>query len=98
MRFITLLFILTSVACAKLPGSESTAEDGASIASIPEGCAQFSAPSQNATGWHEFTKGSGNVLWADGYNCGIREGKLCSYFVHNPDSAESNFKYDTRCE
>lgn len=91
MRFtIILLTIVACVACA--PKEHEAPSPGLSIASIPNGCTLMDHP----YGTHQF--GPEEFLMVNGYDCGTREGKLCSYFVHSPDFMENSFKYATLCE
>lgn len=90
MRLIVALMIFMT-ACANTNDSKPTGV-GLSIASIPEGCAKM-----DIMGAHEFIRNSGDILFTDTYDCGLREGKICHYYVHNPDLMDTAFKYDTRC-
>lgn len=97
MRTI-LIFTLLLTACDKNEPGPMPPSIPHKIAEIPLGCERMISPRTNqpSRGYHAF-KPSLEVLMSDAYDCGIREGMRCTYFVHNPDGTNPNFLYDTHC-
>lgn len=90
---LALMWLL--IGCA--PAEKNERREGPkelTISEIPKWCTAFVEPgtSQINTGAHEFQSGIHHAVALD---CGIREGKRCTYYIQTPDNAVS--KQDVRC-
>lgn len=102
MRIIIITILIFTAACSKetQQDTQGSAEpvldgNGLTIASIPQGC---SIITPNSSGYHQFGSSDNTILLVTAYICGIRENKLCFYYMHSPDLSEPNFKTATHCE
>ncbi len=94
MRAFLLLFLLLA-ACAPKKEVREAAAPVLTLESIPAGCEPYLQPTGALSiGSHEF--GPGDIRIATAFDCGIREGKQCYFYLHV--SAGGAPTTDTRCE
>lgn len=78
MRLILIIIaFLGLTACGE---SKDSQKDGLSVATIPD-----SACTQLFTGTRLFCNGQETTSQA--WDCGVRDGKMCSYYIHYEDPA-----------
>lgn len=89
MRMICIFMLLSITSC----GKKSDQSPSPTIASIPQGCNIYtSGGSSNGQGWHGFLD-DGSLRLVTAYDCGMREGQRCFYYV-----AVDLSKNDTICQ
>ncbi len=100
MRLAIAFLFLTLTACGDktrvidIGVAPPAQPDLTKISTIPNGCVALVFDGQMATGSHEFAPG--DIRPAVGFDCGVREGLKCFYYLHLDNAGVKT--QDIRCE
>lgn len=96
---LAILFLTLSACAPEKKDQPLAAESELRISDIPKGC-QFYYTDDLARGSHEFpqTLTGPRVILATGFDCGIRQGKRCFYYLAFDRELDGSIIDDVRCE